>query len=85
LLYVLLGGDGARRMMPWIVFGMIVLSFFWPGWLLWVVLIFVFGRVHAEPLDTVTPLSPRHRLLAWTGLILFVLVFTPIPLQVFGG
>jgi Zn-dependent protease len=84
LLYVLLG-DRARRMLPWIIAGMIALSFFWPGWLLWVVLIFFFGRVHAVPLDTVTPLSPRHRLLAWAGLILFLLIFTPIPLQVFGA
>jgi hypothetical protein len=48
-------------------------------------LIFFLGRAHAEPLDTVTPLSPRHRALAVIGLILFLLIFTPIPLQIFGG
>lgn len=84
LLYVLLGKK-AGSFLSWIIIGLIVLGYFWPGWFLWVVLIFVFGRTHAEPLDTITPLSPRHRLLAWTGLILFVLIFTPIPLQVFGG
>jgi hypothetical protein len=84
LLYVLLG-NRANRILPWIVGGLIVLGLFWPGWFLLVILIFVFGRVHAEPLDTITPLSPRHRILAWIGLILFVLIFTPIPLQAFGG
>ena len=84
LLYVLLG-DRAGRALPWILGGMILLGLFWPGWFLWVILIYFLGRAHAEPLDTVTPLSPRHRLLAWTGLVLFVLLFTPIPLQVFGG
>ncbi|MBN2086129.1 MAG: site-2 protease family protein [Anaerolineales bacterium] len=84
LLYVLLG-ERAGRILPWIMFGMVVLGLFWPGWFLWVVIIFFLGRAHAEPLDTVTPLDFRHRILAWVGLILFVLVFTPIPLQVFGG
>ncbi|MGB7538728.1 MAG: site-2 protease family protein [Anaerolineales bacterium] len=84
LLYVLLG-DRAGRILPWIIFGMILLGLFWPGWFLWVVIIFFLGRAHAEPLDTVTPLDLRHRILAWTGLILFVLIFTPIPLQVFGA
>jgi len=84
LLYVLLG-ERAGRILPWIMMGMVILGLFWPGWFLWVVIIFFLGRAHAEPLDTVTPLDTRHRLLAWTGLILFVLIFTPIPLQVFGG
>jgi hypothetical protein len=84
LLYVLLG-ERAGRILPWIIFGMIILGLFWPGWFLWVFLIFFLGRTHAEPLDTVTPLDVRHRILAWTGLILFVLIFTPIPLQVFGA
>jgi Zn-dependent protease len=84
LLYVLLGNK-AGSFLSWIVIGMIILGVFWPGWFLWVVLVLIFGRMHAEPLDTVTPLSPRHRLLALTGLILFLLIFTPIPLQVFGA
>ncbi len=84
LLYVLLG-DRAGRILPGIIFGMVILGLFWPGWFLWVFLIFFLGRAHAEPLDTVTPLDTRHRILAWTGVILFVLIFTPIPLQVFGA
>jgi membrane-associated protease RseP (regulator of RpoE activity) len=84
LLYVLLG-KRAGRFLPWIILGMIILGIFWPGWYLWAVLAFFFSRVQAEPLDTVTPLSARHRALAILGLLLFALVFTPIPLQVFGG
>ena len=56
LLYVLLGKK-AGSFLPWIIFGLIVLGLFWPGWFLWAVLVFVFGRVHAEPLDTITPLE----------------------------
>jgi hypothetical protein len=84
LFYVLLGNK-AGRFLPWIVVGLIILGFFWPGWFMFALLIIVFGRAHAEPLDTITPLSPRHRILALLGLVLFILLFTPIPLQVFGG
>jgi membrane-associated protease RseP (regulator of RpoE activity) len=84
LLYVLLGGK-AGRLLPWIIGVLVFLGLFWPGWFLLVVLILIFGRVHAEPLDTVTPLDGRHRLLAWIGLVIFLLIFTPIPLQAFGG
>jgi membrane-associated protease RseP (regulator of RpoE activity) len=84
-LFYAIFGNRAGRLLPWIIAGLIVLGLFWPGWFLIVILIFLFGRAHAEPLDTVTPLSPRHRALAVLGLILFLLIFTPIPLQIFGG
>jgi Zn-dependent protease len=84
LLYAIFG-NRAGKILPWVIVGMIALGWFWPGWFLWVILIFIFGRAHAEPLDTITPLSPRHRALAVIGLILFLLIFTPIPLQIFGG
>jgi hypothetical protein len=40
------------------------------------------GRTHAEPLDDVTELDPRRRAIAIFTLILFFLVFVPIPLQI---
>jgi Zn-dependent protease len=84
LLFVLLG-KRAGRYLPWIIGGLCVLGLFWPGWFLLAVLVLIFGRVHAEPLDSVTPLNRRNRALAWVGLILFLLLFTPVPLQVSGG
>jgi len=84
-LFYAIFGNRAGRLLPWIIAALVVLGLFWPGWFLIVILIFFFGRAHAEPLDTVTPLSPRHRVLALLGLILFFLIFTPIPLQIFGG
>jgi hypothetical protein len=84
-LFYAIFGNRAGRVLPWIIGGLVFLGLFWPGWFLWVFIIIFLGRAHAEPLDTVTPLSPRHRILAVVGLILFLLIFTPIPLQIFGG
>jgi membrane-associated protease RseP (regulator of RpoE activity) len=85
LLYVLLGRK-ATRFVPFIIGGLIVLGFIWNGWWLWAALIFFLGRVYMEPLDLITPLDPRRKALAVLGVIVFFLVFTPVPMmEIFGG
>ncbi len=86
LLYVLVGRRRARALLPIILIGLVVLSLISPAWWLMTVLIFLLGRSHAEPLDQITPLDSRRTLLAVFGLVVFLLVFTPVPLvQVAGG
>jgi membrane-associated protease RseP (regulator of RpoE activity) len=84
LLYVLMGRR-AVKVVPFILVIIGVLGFFWSGWWLWALLIFLFGRIYAEPLDLITPLDGRRKLLALIGLIVFVLVFIPVPLIEFLG
>jgi len=79
VLFVLFGRR-ARALLPFILAGLIALGFVWNGWWLWAALIFFLGRVYAEPLDQITTLDPRRRAVAVLGLIVFVLVFTPVPL-----
>jgi membrane-associated protease RseP (regulator of RpoE activity) len=83
-LYVLFG-QKARRIFPVIVVGLGLLGLVWPGWWLWVMLLFFFGQRHAEPLDQITELDPRRRAIAIFVLILFFLLFTPIPLTQYGA
>ncbi len=84
VLYVLMG-KRVRLLLPWILAALILLGVVWSGWWLWAFLIFMFGRVHAEPLDQITPLDSRRRALAWLGVFVFVLVFTPVPLVLIGA
>ncbi len=85
LIYVLLGRQ-ARRLMPIILGALLLLGLVWSGWWLWAFLIFMLGRTYAEPLDQITTLDPRRRSIAILGLIIFILVFTPVPLATpFGG
>ena len=83
LVYVLLGRDRVRKIYPVILIFLGVLSFFWSGWLIWLALLFLLGRAHAEPLDQITPLDPTRKVLAVVGLVVFLLTFTPVPLLVF--
>ena len=55
---------------------------FWPGWFLWATLIFLLGVGHPPPLNDVTPLGGGRKLLAVFTIIIFLLVFAPIPLRI---
>lgn len=66
----------------WPILGtLVVLMFLSEGtiWGVWILLLFFFGRVHAEPLDDVTPLDPRRRTVAFITLVFFFLLFVAIP------
>lgn len=85
VMYVLLG-PRARKLWPFILIALALLGFAWSGWWIWALLIFALGRIYAQPLDQITPLDPQRRLIAILGVILFILVFTPVPLvQAFAG
>ena len=72
-------GDKASKAFPFIIVLLAALGFFWNGWWLWALLLFWLGRVKGETLDQITPLDPRRRMVAIFVIILFVLVFTPVP------
>jgi len=72
-------GEKARKAFPYIIGIMAVLGIFWSGWWLWAFLLFWLGRVNAETLDQITPLDPKRRMVAIFVIVLFLLVFTPVP------
>jgi membrane-associated protease RseP (regulator of RpoE activity) len=84
IFYTLMGKQVADRVFPLIVGLMAVMGFFWNGWWLWAALIFFLGRRHAEPLDQITELDKKRKILGFTALIVFLLVFVPVPLTFIG-
>jgi membrane-associated protease RseP (regulator of RpoE activity) len=79
VLYVLFGKH-AGRLLPFILIILVLLGVVWNGWWLWALLIFLLGRFYAEPLDQITPLDNNRKAVAILGLVIFLLVFTPVPL-----
>jgi membrane-associated protease RseP (regulator of RpoE activity) len=45
-------------------------------------LILFFGRRYAEPLDQITPIDRKRKWLGVLALILFLLIFIPVPLVI---
>jgi membrane-associated protease RseP (regulator of RpoE activity) len=85
VIYVLFGKKNAARLLPFLLGTLIVLGFFWSGWWLWAALIFFLGRAYDDPLDQITPLDSGRRALAVIAVIIFFLVFTPVPLSLIGS
>lgn len=81
VMYVLFGRKAALRLLPFILVGLAILGLFWFGWYIWIALIFFLGRAHAEPLDQITELDAGRRRLGVFAIVVFILVFTPIPLN----
>lgn len=84
-------GEKARRIFP-IAIGVLVALIFLPGlltfsfgsfnfsWLLWVFILFWLGNVRTQPLDDLTELDMPRRALGFIMLVVFILLFTPIPM-----
>jgi membrane-associated protease RseP (regulator of RpoE activity) len=54
----------------------------WRGWLLWVILPFVFGLRHPPPLNDHTSLDRKRKVVGVLMIVIFILVFTPVPLKI---
>jgi membrane-associated protease RseP (regulator of RpoE activity) len=80
--YVLLGKRAKQFFWP-VIIALAVLALITQTftWVVWIAMLYFLGRVHAEPLDDVTELDPRRRMIAIFTFILFFLIFVPIPIQ----
>lgn len=78
ILYTLIGNTAKRLYYPAMIL-MVLLALNNSSWVLWVLLLFFFGRVHAVPMDDITPLDSRRRMLGIFALAIFFLIFTPSP------
>ncbi len=56
--------------------------FFWQGWALWALLLFLFGFRHPRLLNRWERIDNARRAWAVAALIIFLLCFTPVPLAV---
>jgi membrane-associated protease RseP (regulator of RpoE activity) len=80
ILYSLLGDQARRFTWPIILILVLLGLVAWPGWFMWAFLVFLFGQGHPGPLDGITRLDTRRKVVAVAVLLVFVLTFTPVPL-----
>ncbi len=76
-------GKRVNRIVPIILAATFLLGLFWSGWWLWAFIIFMLGRSHAEPLDQITQLDDKRKIMAVVVLVIFLLVLTPVPYVTF--
>ena len=73
-------GEAHRWVASLIFMGMLLMGLLWSGWLVWGFFILIVGRLrHPPPLNDITPLDTKRRLLAILSFVLLFLLGTPRP------
>ncbi len=83
------GGHIARSVLgdntKWLGMGtiaiLLIMSFSYTGWLIFAVLIYFLGIFHPPPLNDLTPLDNRRKVVAALALVLLLMCFMPLPIQ----
>jgi membrane-associated protease RseP (regulator of RpoE activity) len=70
----------------WISKGMIPVLlilgiFFWPGWILWAVIMIFLGYRHPPVVYPWIELDIKRKIIGWIALVIFILTFTPTPVK----
>jgi membrane-associated protease RseP (regulator of RpoE activity) len=84
VVYSWFGEKAAKAFLPILVvlFG---LGIFWNGWWIWLLILLWLGRVHAEPLDQITPLDPPRLAIAALAILILIITFSPVPFSLVSG
>jgi len=66
----------------WITFAaLIIMTFIWPGWGLWVFVTLLLLMVAHPPVRETTPLTWKEKTAGWFCMAVFILTFVPVPVQ----
>jgi membrane-associated protease RseP (regulator of RpoE activity) len=55
--------------------------FFWPGWILWAVIMIFLGYRHPPVVYPWIELDRKRKIIGWIALLIFILTFTPTPVK----
>jgi membrane-associated protease RseP (regulator of RpoE activity) len=61
---------------------LVLLGYFFQGWLVWAVLLFFLGSKHPPILFPEVPLDPRRKAIGFLALLIFILTFIPVPVSI---
>jgi len=79
--YAILGEK--HRWLSKIMIGLLVLlGYFFQGWLVWALLLFFLGTKHPPILFPEIPLDPRRKAIGLIALVIFILTFMPVPVSI---
>ena len=77
-------GEKSRKIYNVMLILMVLLGFAWNGWWFWAVILFFLNRAPSQVYDEISKLDQKRKMIAVLMLIIFILVFIPVPL-IFAG
>lgn len=82
VIYSVFGRRARHLFWPIVIFFTYLTIFVNQGWILWTLLLVPVGLVHARPLEDITPLDTKRRMIGYITLFIFVMIFVPNPLRI---
>lgn len=80
ILYALIGRK--QLFFGWITFfGLIILSFIWPGWILWIIISLFFLMIGHPPIEDDMSLSLGEKIIGWGCIAILITTFIPVPVK----
>lgn len=81
ILYALFGKK--QLYFGWLFFiGLLILSFFWHGWILWIFIILTFVMIGHPYIPTTRKLNKLEYIIGIICIIIFIITFIPIPVKI---
>jgi membrane-associated protease RseP (regulator of RpoE activity) len=76
---------GRRQLIVgWAAFiGLVILSFIWPGWIVWIILSIVLLKIGHPPIEDMSGLSTREKIIGYVCILIFLITFIPVPVKIF--
>ncbi len=81
VMYALLGEKSAVVYRIGIFLFCVIAILLYPGWMVFAILLLIFGFKHPAPIDEATVLDRKRRILGIILFIIFLVSFTPVPLK----
>ncbi len=81
ILYALIGKN--QRYFGWVTLaGLVVLSFFFYGWILWIIMTLVVLMVAHPPIPEKRELSRAEIVTGWACMVILLMTFIPVPVKI---
>jgi len=80
VLYAIAGRK--QRYAGWITLGVLaVMSFYWPGWIIWIVMSFLLLMIGHPPVPEGEELTSLEKGIGWFAILVFFLTIIPFPIE----
>ncbi len=64
-----------------VIFGLLFLSFYWPGWLLWMLIGIIVKPTHPPTIMDEIPIGTGRKIIGLLSIIAFIICFIPVPIK----
>ena len=80
ILYALIGRK--QIYFGWAAFlGLFILSFFFYGWILWIILTLLLLMIAHPPVQKTHELTVNEKIIGWVCMVIFIVTFIPVPIR----